>query len=401
MSTTPESPVRSAAHDAGTGFGCPFCALACDDLSPPADNRAHGMDCERARAGFTLALEHTEATPRLAGVAATWDDAVAAAHTLLRNARLPLFHGLLGDLGDARSAWSLAARFGGVVDHRDGDAMARALGVYQDSGWITTSLGEARNRADLIVWVGEPTHDALPRLRERLFECRERLHTDAAPEVVELGARPRERIDHVRTLHGGRPLPHDDPDATQLLEQLRNARYAVFLIGRLADDEADMALRTAGELVRELNEHQRAALLLTGQGPGDVSTQLCGAWRNGFGLRTSLARGYPEQDIKRFAARRLLDDGEADLLVWISSLDATPPPQTRQPQLVFGHPAMRFDHEPAVYLPVAVPGVHRAGFIHRGDAMRLVTLFAMTASMLPDLAALCARLLEDEAVIPC
>ena len=59
-----------------------------------------------------------------------------------------------------------------------------------------------------------------------------------------------------------------------------------------------------------------------------LTSYVCGAWHTGFGIRTSLARGYPEQDLRRFAAQRLLDDGQADLLVWISSLAADAPPAT-------------------------------------------------------------------------
>lgn len=384
---------------------CPFCALACDDVSLPTHNATRTLTCPTARAGFALALACTDARPTVAGRPTDWDHALNESRRLLEATRLPVFHGLLGDLSDARAAWSLAARFGGVVDHRDGDALARALEVYQDSGWIATSLGEARNRADLLVWVGKPLDSRLPRLREKLLEAEFRLHAAAPPSVVELGATPRDCLDQARVLLAGRPLPAPDPAAEALVAALHNARYAVLAIGELDDTQADMALRSANDLVRDLNERQRAALLLLGRGPGDITAQLCGAWHTGFGLRTSLARGYPEQDLRRFSARRLLDEGQADLLVWISSLDASPPPDCEQPRIVFGHPAMTFgDMPPEVFLPVAVPGVHRTGFIHRGDGLRLVPLRRIARSSLPGSADLCACLLgadHEGATDPC
>lgn len=394
MTTSSDSTPGNAADTSFSDLACPFCALACDDVSLPANRHADTLACPKARDGFALALDHSSATPTIGGVKADWQSALGEARRLLEGANLPVFHGLVGDLGDARAAWAMAARFGGVVDHRDGDTLARSLGVFQDSGWISTSLGELRNRADLVVWVGRPLYAAMPRLRERLLDWPDRLHVEGTPEVLELGEQPLDTLDQARALLRGRPLAAPLAAARALCERLRGARYAVLVIGELDGDLAEPTLRSASGLVRDLNERQRAALLLLGKGPGDITAQLCGAWHNGFGIRTSMARGYPQQDLERFAADRLLAEGQADLLVWISSLAADPPAPSAQPQLVFGHPAMQFAKPPAVYLPVAVPGVQRAGFLHRGDGLRLVPLRSIIDSALPATADLCQRLLD-------
>jgi formylmethanofuran dehydrogenase subunit B len=128
---------------------------------------------------------------------------------------------------------------------------------------------------------------------------------------------------------------------------------------------------------------------------GEVTAQLGAAWHNGFGLRTAHTRGYPQQDLRGFAGERLLADGEADLLVWFSSLSAEPAPACEPPCVVFGHPASRFGaRAPEVFLPIAIPGVHRSGFIHRADGLRMVPLHALVETDLPDSAELCRRLLE-------
>lgn len=378
---------------------CPFCALTCDDLSLPAHTGDDKPPCDRARRGFDSAIDHGGRLPTVDGRETDWDSALGAARQLLTSSRLPLFHGLLGDLGDARAAWGMAAVFRGVVDHRDGDDMARRLTVFQDSGWITTSMGEMRNRADLLVWVGTPTHTELPRLQDRLFKATPGLHRVGTPEIVELGDSPLAVLDQTRVILAERPLRKVDPLARHLLERLRESAYPVLMLGQLATTRAELVLRAASALVRDLNETQRAALLLLGTGSGDVTTQLSGAWHNGFGIRTSHAAGFPEQDLVRFRAQRLLDEGQADLLVWISSLVEAPPPTTRQPQLVFGHPAMDFDGPPpAVFLPVAVPGIHRDGFIHRGDGLCLMPLRGLVPSDLPSTADLARRLMAGDAL---
>lgn len=399
--SAPLNAPRGAAPTAPGTIGCPFCALACDDLSPPVRNGRPATDslgCTKARAGFEQALigiGPDTAEPRLRGQSATWGQALGRAAELLQAARMPLFHGLLGDLQDSRAALQLAGRFGGVIDHLHGEAVARGLSVYQDSGWMVTSLGEARNRADLLILVGDGLHSAMPRLQEKLIDVPHRLHREQPAGILELNQDRLAILGQTRTLLGDRPLPEPMAAATQLSARLRTSTYPVFVVGALSEPRAELVLRAVAELVRDLNAEGRAALLNVGSGLGEVTAQLAAAWHNGFGLRTSFAHGYPRQDLQRYAGQRLLDDGEADLLVWFSSLSPEPAPAGEAPCILLGHPASRFGaRAPEVFLPVAVPGVHRPGFTQRVDGLRLVPLQALLDSDLPSSADLCRRLLE-------
>jgi len=46
----------------------------------------------------------------------------------------------------------------------------------------------------------------------------------------------------------------------------------------------------------------------------------------GFPPRTSFGRGYPEHDPWRFEAKRLVESGETDAVLWISAYDGEAPP---------------------------------------------------------------------------
>ena len=50
-----------------------------------------------------------------------------------------------------------------------------------------------------------------------------------------------------------------------------------------------------------------------------------------------------------------------------------------------------------MFLPVAVPGVHRSGFIHRGDGLHMLPLQALANSPLPGTRELVAQLLDQPA----
>lgn len=385
---------------------CPFCGLGCDDLSLSGGSdepRIEAAGCPKANAGFSLAFSTPAATPAVAGRSCTLDEALEHAGRLLGEARLPLFGGLAGDLLDIQAALRLAEAAGGVVDHRNGAGLAAAAAALQAGGLMTTSLGDARNRADLWLLVGDVAQ-RFPRLAERLLEPTERLHMEEMPEAVVLGEAPEEGgpgagLEHLavptadlhdfiqvlRTRLAGRHLDGEpSADAEALVQRLGNARFPVIVYAPAAlGEQGDLVIRALGGLVRTLNETGRGALLPLGGGDGDISAHQVAAWHSGFGMGTSFHSGIPEYDPALWSTGRLLASGETDLLVWVSPLNATPPPPTGVPTLVFGHPASRFEEAPEVFVPLAVPGVHRQGVVHRGDGPALVPLQALMASELP------------------
>lgn len=380
-------------------LACPFCALACDDLSRPVHNTPFAIEhthCATAVTGFNAAMSRPEPQAQIKGRDCSVAEALEHAGQLLQNARLPVVHGMIGDLQDCRAALHLAAAFGGVVDHRSGDAIAEQLTVLQDSGWQVTSLGEVRNRADLVIIIADRMDETHPRLQEKLFAVGERLHTTQPAEVVTLSEQRLTALSEIRALFHKRPLATAGDDARRLHGKIAEAKYPVIVIGAVDNESTELVLRAASGLVRDLSDEKRAALLLLSTDIGAVSAQMVSGWHNGFGIRTAFARGYPQQDLQHHAADRLLSDSEADLRVWISSLSEQAPPPVDQPSIVFGHPAMTFaDSPPEVFLPVAVPGVQRAGFIHRADGMRMVPLSSVIDSDLPGALELCHQLVEN------
>lgn len=351
---------------------------------------------------------------RIGGNPTSVDAALETAVGFLKRARLPLFSGLRGDLLDIRGALQLAERTGGVIDHANGDALISNLAVVEGSGWITTSLGEARNRADLWLLVGDGLLESFPRLPERLLRPTQRLHRDGPVELVLLGSAPQpprgldasvipidpkrvgEFIGTLRAHLAGRPLSDPSfPEAPELAQRLARARYPVvaFSAGTLGTPHPDITVRTLAALVRELNAEGRAALLPLGGADGETSTTQACAWHTGFGPRVAFSSGVPLYQPRAGAAGRLLEEGEADLLVWLSTLSDAPPPRTSVPTLVLGHPGMRLEREPEVFIPLAVPGVHRPGAVHRGDGLALLPLRPLTDEALPDSRQVITRLL--------
>ncbi len=399
---------------------CPFCGLVCDDLvvaeaAGRLTVRANG--CRISVPAFAHEPAPDAAQPRVAGRLATLHQAVAEVVRLLRGARLPLFAGLGTDVAGARAVGRLAERCGGVLDHMNSAAALRNGLVLQDSGWIATTLSEVRNRADLLVVAGSDIASRFPRFLERCIANRDTLFGEerrcdvvflgrGLPEGVTLpGPAPTvvpceiprlsEAFGVLRALLARRHLQAREAAGVplavwqQLAERLRAARYGVitWAAADLDFPHAELAVQAICELVKDLNRETRVTVLPLGGSDGDLTADSVQLWQTGFGSRTSYSRGYPEYDPYHLSAARLLESGEADVLVWVSSFDeARTPPTTAVPTVVLGRSGMAFAQQPSVFIPVGTPGLDHAGHLFRTDRVVALPLRRLRESALPSVA---------------
>lgn len=267
--------------------------------------------------------------------------ALERAADLLGRARFPVFGGLFTDIRGAEAALALAEKLGGVIDHAAGESLARMSQIMRERGASSASFGEARNRADVIVIVGSEPLERDPDLINKLFPEEKGLPRpgDHVREVILLGgklANASRRVPLTSIACDDRDLPAliarlgaavgerhiagEAPDdrLAGVAERLRAAAFAVFVYS--AADLDEPALFTILDIVRHLSVTTRAATLaLAVPGNGD-GVNLCSTWTCGLPVRTSFAGAKPEHDARRFAARRLIESGEADALVWIHAL---------------------------------------------------------------------------------
>lgn len=399
---------------------CPFCGLACDDLSVAVEGERVSVregDCPISREGFERAPPET--TPVVGGSAATLDGAIARAADILRHSRQPLFAGLATDVAGLRAVMQLAERTGGIVDHMASDGFLRNLRVIQDSGWMTTTLSEVRNRVDLLLIVGPDPTPQFPRFFERCVASRPTLFAAnrEAPAVVRLGPaqtgdviparqllcdleRLPEAAAALRCFVNGRPVPAVEiagvnaEELRALAERLKAASYGVvtWMAGAFAFAGAELLTQALADLVRDVNQATRcAALPLTGTDNVMGAHQLC-TWQSGLPLRTSFAGGAPAHDPLLHASARLLREHEADALVWISSFRPQPPPATDAPTIVLAAAPMTFERPPEVLIPIGTPGIDHAGEFFRTDGVVALPLAALRATARPNTAQVLGRI---------
>jgi len=318
------------------------------------------------------------------GRPAAMDAAVAEAAKLLASSRLPVVAGLGTDVAGARAAVALAQRIGGVVDHMHAGTVLRALDVVRSAGLLVTTPNEAAVRADTLLLVGPGLATAWPEIgrellgREpdrRFVAGRRRIYwlcPDAsAPalgvvSIERLGTDPthlKATLAALRARIAGRPCGRtalSPPALEDLAAALAAARFGVAVWADAALDA--LAIEMLAGIINDLNATTRFCGLPLG--PSDNAAgvlQVCG-WMSGFPMRTSFARGVAEHDPWRFDARRLIDSGESDCVLWISAYRAAKPDWERDvPIIALTAPDADFRRPPRVWIAVGRPGVDHDG----------------------------------------
>ena len=300
---------------------CAGCGCLCDDIELTADGPVR--TCSLGDAWF--AIGDRPPVARVDGREVSLEEAADAAAAILREARAPLVYGLGGTSCEAqRRAVALAEAAGAVIDV--GAAAPSAVGSS------TATLGEIRDRAELVVlWRVDPvvTH---PRLLERLrldpgamivVDSQQTATSDAAGVFFEVDD-DFEALWALRRGGGG------------LAERLREARHVAFIHGAL-DELTALALHS---LVRDLARDRHAVTLRLRAGNARGAEDVL-AWQTGFAGPVDFARGFPRE----------AERGEFDAELVVAAEAATVTVGSR------------------VAFATAVDGIEVAGTAHRMDGV--------------------------------
>lgn len=410
-----------------TNVVCPACGCVCDDLTVAIqDNQVQAVqpDCPLAERWFFENSQRTREPVLLDGHPATLEEGLCRAGQILRDAKFPLIYGLSrSSTPGQRAACRLADRVGAVIDTTASLCHGPSIMALQNVGESTCTLGEVRNRCDLVIFWGCNPAVTHPRHAERysvfpsgLFVPdgrsnrtvvmvgdasevdRWRLDSrDTAPDIVVpvTPGRDFEAIVTLRMLLAGESVDGDSPqqlgaklaDLEELAERMKTCRsgivfFGLGLTGTSCEHPSTESLGHANvecllRMVAELNAFTRFyARRMRIQ--GDVSgadSVLC--WQTGYPFSVSLARGFPRYNPGEYSANDLLERGEPDACLIVGSetvpaFSAAAQQHLRNiPNIVLDYPANQPNFTPNVLFTTAPYGLFAAGTIYRMDEVPL------------------------------
>jgi formylmethanofuran dehydrogenase subunit B len=400
---------------------CTMCGCVCDDLRVTVDGQRvaeFSPPCPLAEPWLLGQTGAEDIEPaRVDGQVAPLETAIERAAGIMRRSVSPLVYGLSrSSTPGQRAAVRLADRIGAYVDTTASTCHAPSIMALQVIGESTATLGEVRERSDLIVYWGSNPLDSHPRHVERVVEMPGMLipggRSDRHLVVVDVEQTESARMaDTFIQVHPGgdfeliwalrallRGIPVDSGTVAgvnrdvvrRLAETLRSCRHgAVFFgLGLTRHGVPHATVEALLRLVTDLNAHTRF-IARRMRIPGDVAgadTVLC--WQTGFPFSVSLTRGYPRYNPGEYTANSLLERGEVDAVLLVGSegvaklTDAARRNLQRIPTIVLDYPRVSLPIQPAVQFTTAVYGIHRPGTAYRMDEVP-IPLRSVLESPLP------------------
>lgn len=405
-----------------TEIPSPFCGIGSDDLSIQVDGvtlKVTANGCAVNTPAFEQAITDTQ--PSIAGQPASLEEAVAKAAQILRDTQQPVIGGCATDVNGMRALLAVADKTGAVVDNLNFNVARRNLLALQDSGWMNTTLAELKNRCDVLLIVGTDLEAFAPRFFERYLWNPESMHLADTNnrQIIYLGKAPSANASTSPAGKKAEVLTCTDADLPEvtavlsallrgktlqatsvagieistlqaIVDQLKAAKYGVVLwgAGALGFEQAELTVQTLCSIVKDINlQGTRCSGFPLGGKEGDqTANQVCG-WTTGYPARINFARGYPEYDPYLYDTQTMLNNGEADALVWVNAFNANAlPPASDLPMIVIGRSGMSFTKQPDVFIPVGTPGIDHAGHAYRLDNVVAIRLKKLRDAGLPSTA---------------
>ncbi|MDQ3797744.1 MAG: formylmethanofuran dehydrogenase subunit B, partial [Pseudomonadota bacterium] len=335
---------------------CTFCGCVCDDMDLTVDLDARRITkaknaCVLGRAWFS---EHTvEDRPfaLIEGKPATTEEGVEAAAQILAKARFPIIYGLSDTTCEAqRQAVAIGDMIRGTVDTTTSVCHGPSGIAFQGVGESTATLGEIKNRADLVVYWGGNPAESHPRhftryavtpkgmyvpngKKDRTVVLVDVRRTPSAPVAdIFIQVKPGKDFEVLWTLRAlvkGRRVDPSVEECTgvplttleDLGQRMKSCRYGVLFFGmgltmtrgRHFNSGAVLALAT------DLNQYTHfVAKPVRGHGNVTGADNVV-SWQTGYPFGVNFSRGYPRFNPGEFTTVDVLARGDTDAALIIAS----------------------------------------------------------------------------------
>jgi formylmethanofuran dehydrogenase subunit B len=381
---------------------CLGCGCGCDDITVSvSEGRIVDVTpmCPIGRAWLGDGLVPSEVLR--AGQPASMDEALTEAATVLVGARERCLVYLGPDLSTQaqRVALAIADVIRATVDSATSGTAASGLVAAQCRGRATATLGEIRNRGDVLLFWGvnpaeryprylsryalEPAGTHVPQGRAGRFVISVSVGADKGLPGADLSLElePKEEITALSLMRSsvqgrGVPrLPSRFAPAVEAAGRLARARYAILVHDAEPSAEQRDPLRVEAliALAQALNGPTRAALSSLRAGGNRSGAEAVLTWQAGYPFAVDYSRGYPRYTPGERGLDRLPRGAfRAVLVVGSPVLDGLAGPALSEAStIVIGPRASQAQFRTRVAVDTGVAGIHEAGTGYRMDEVPL------------------------------
>lgn len=405
---------------------CTFCGCVCDDMELHVDVEEKRIikaknACVLGKAWF---FEHTiEDAPAalIDGKEVSIEAAIEEAAQTLVKAKFPITYGLSDTTSEAqRVAVAISDYIKGNIDTTTSVCHGPSGLAFQGIGESTSTLGEVKNRADLVIYWGGNPAESHPRhfgryavtpkgmftprgKKDRTIVLVDVRKTKSSP-AANILIKPKPGKDFevlwaLRALVKGKKLASNIEEITgvpmevleDLVDRMKNCRFGVLFFGmgltmtrgRHFNSGALLALAT------DLNEFTHfVAKPVRGHGNVTGADNVV-SWQTGYPFGVNFSRGYPRFNPGEFTTVDTLSNGHADAALIIASDPASNFPKKAIdhlksiPIVVLDTKRTETTKDAHVAFKTSTYGINTTGTVYRMDDVP-ITLRPAFESPFPD-----------------
>jgi formylmethanofuran dehydrogenase subunit B len=330
---------------------CPVCGAACDDIQ--VELKAHAIEvknvCKIGNSRFQAIRDPRRIRQPLvkAGgklVPATWDEALDRTADILFSAKRPLiFMGSETSCEAYETGLMLGEYLGAIVDSSTAIGNGPAMMGSQESGKVSATEGQKKNRGDLIIYWGTNPLESIPRQMSRYgvfprgywtgrgrfdrtiitVDPRKTPTTEASDLHVQLKpGTDYEFISALLTLlHGKTPHPSIEEITgvplsvlEAMLELMKNCNFGEISIGVGLSSSMGKHRNTEIllNLVKELNNYSKFTIGILRSHCNVAGFNQVASYMYGYPFGLDFARGYPRYNPGEFTAVDVLREKDVD-----------------------------------------------------------------------------------------
>ncbi len=386
---------------------CNFCGNVCDDILIQLEDGDFTTK-NTCKLGYHKFLKHPRIEhPMVDGKEVSYDEAIERASMILSESKKPLLFGWASTVNEAiKIGVSLAEKLGGVYDNTSSVCHAPTTLAIQEAGIPAASLGQIKNRADLLIFWGCNPMSAHPRHPTRysvfpkgffvsgrrkrhviVVDVRKTKTATMADEFIQIPPNSDYLIiSALRAILAGKgdKLPEkicgvEKELLTGLVDKMKSASFGAFLYGLGMTQSAGRHknVENAIKLIQELNSFTRFVLQPMRGHFNVVGADQVPTWEVGYPFAIDFSRGYARFSPSEYAVTSILNRGDCDSALIIAS-----DPVAHLPRKAVQHlskiPVIQIDPHPNlttkladVIIPSAIVGIEAEGTVYRMDGIPL------------------------------
>ena len=310
-------------------------------------------------------------TPLISGSSSSYEEAINEAKNIIKSSSGIHIDGMGCDLKGIDKILDFSEENCASVDHMSSDETSSFYSYFQKEGGLMVSLGELKNRADLIIFVNLNENElpiqlisSLTHPRKKITFLSKKIFRNTNYKHIK-SVNLYEDLNWLRNNFSGLKKKSiiKNPDLIKLLKDIHECKYGVIVLNVGLENE--FLSKAVINLVKTVNYKCRLNIFLNGRENNLAGFIQSSLWRTGYPQRYNFTSNGPIYNPIEY--KDIIMRDKKDLQIYISCFENNPKINLFKKNIFIGNGNIKNKRLFDVFIPTSVPGIDEIGLLVRSD----------------------------------